>query len=155
MDTTDDVAAYTLDPETGAIDTSMLVLKPSMETYEAVLDEYYNTPFTENGWDDTGTHDLGPGGIMKLVLDDTDLPDGIELDRCIYSNNADAMCNTAPYDEVVGYNLSNDICGQPWMCEYETEQNGWSDETIAMCDTFLKHWINLRTDFANNAFVSV
>jgi len=159
LETTNDIAAYTTDPTTGAVDTSMLILKPNQETFDTVIDEFYNTPYDPiNGWDNAdGTDlipntDLGPGGILKYVLENPDLPGGIELDRCIYSNNADDTCNTAPYDEIVGYSLSNDICGQPWMCTYDTDQNGWSDETVTMCDTFLKHWVTLRTDFAQNSF---
>lgn len=162
LETTNDIAAYTTDPTTGAVDTSMLILKPNQETFDTVIDEFYNTPYDPiNGWDNAdGTDlipntDLGPGGILKYVLENPDLPGGIELDRCIYSNNADDTCNTAPYDEIVGYSLSNDICGQPWMCTYDTDQNGWSDETVTMCDTFLKHWVTLRTDFAQNSFVSL
>jgi len=156
MNTTADIAAYTVDPVTNAVDTGMIILKPSLDTFALVIDAFYDTPYTaDTGWDDTGNSDLGPGGILKYVLDNPETSDqaiGLELDRCIYSNNADDTCNTAPYDEVVGYNLSNDVCGQPWMCTYDTDQVGWSDETVAMCDTFLKHWVTLRTDFAENSF---
>jgi len=152
---TDNIAAYVIDPETDTIDMNMLVLKPNQATFEKLINAYYTIPYTdEGGWGETGVKGLGSSGIFTyFLLNNPDLPEnGIELDRCIYANNADEICSMTPYEDVAGYIMSNNICGLPWMCTYDLMQVHWNDETKATCDKFLMHWVTLRHDFAEKAF---
>merc|ERR1740136_131942 len=157
----DDIAAFVRDPDTGAISTDMLVLKPSVDTYEDLIDTFKTVPFTgTGGWGDSGIGTqpggMGTSGLLDYFMSDPE-PDtdpnphtGTELDRCKYANNADETCNTTPFQDIAGYTMTDEICGQPWKCAYHDLENTWSPETKLLCDVFLVHWIQSREEFEDN-----
>merc|ERR1740136_399494 len=159
----DDIAAFVRDPDTGAISTDMLVMKPSVDTYNDLIDTFKTVPFTgTGGWGDSGIGTqpggMGTSGLLDYFMSDPE-PDtdpnphtGTELDRCKYANNADENCNTTPFEDIVGFSMTDDLCGQPWMCTYGDLEETWSPETKVLCETFLVHWIKSREEFEHLFF---
>merc|ERR1740124_917812 len=159
----DDIAAFVRDPDTGAISTDMLVLKPSVDTYEDLIDTFTTVPFTDTGgWGDSGIGTqpggMGTSGLLDYFMSDPE-PDtdpnphtGTGLDRWKYANNADENCNTTPFEDIVGFSMTDDLCGQPWMCTYGDLEETWSPGTKVLCETFLVHWIKSREEFEHLFF---
>jgi len=153
--TTNDVLAYVTDPSSTGVSTDILVLKPSVETFDELVDAFVSVPYTEDGgWGGTGIG-LYPGGMGTSGLLDYYLnaqprgpgdPSGMLLDRCRYANNADEECKTFPFEEITGYVMSDEVCGQPWMCTWGDEDHLWDDVTSVMCMSFLVHWIQGREE---------
>jgi len=79
-------------------------------------------------------------------------PTGMELERCKYANNADGECNLYPFEDQVGYMMTDEVCGQPWMCSWGALEDSWSPETEVMCRSFLVHWVQGREQFQTYFF---
>ena len=146
-----DIAAFTRDPNTGGPADDILILKPNLATLDTLLETFATVPYTpDGGWGDSGIG-LYPGGMGTNGLIDYIMNKGLPtpnpgLDRCTYANNADDICNTKPFEDIVGYTI-DDVCGKPWMCSYGELSETWSTETKIMCETFLIDWIKSREDF--------
>ncbi len=85
------------------IDTGFLVVKPSMDEFNAIVDAYLLTEYDpETGWNGEGYHHcdgrLGLPGFLSYYFDID--PGYKELDRCVYSFVAD--------DECIKNNIQND-----------------------------------------------
>merc|ERR1740124_202308 len=155
-----DIAAFVTDPDTNVVSTKLLVLKVSKETYTNIFNTYRSVLYTETGgWGQSGIGTqpggMGTGGLLDYYMSDPlgNNPNphtGTELDRCKYANNADETCNTTPFQDIVGYTMTHEICGQPWKCAYHDQENTWSPETKLLCDVFLVHWIQSREEFEDN-----
>jgi len=155
MDRTGAPFAYIKDPITNLIDTDILVMKPDKETSEEIFEKFRTVPYTEDGgWGDSGIGaqpgGMGTSGILEYFINDNTAENphtGIELDRCLYANNADDTCNQIPMEDIVGYEMTDDICGQPWKCDIVEKLDSFSDETKALCAAFFHKWIETRDQF--------
>ena len=149
------------DPDTDLPDDQIMVMKPDKETYDKLIETYTSVPYTEDGgWGGTGRglgcNGMGTSGLLDYYMGDTtnNLPHtGLELDRCIYANDASNECSALEFPEVIGYQMTSEICGQPWMCTYGILEDSWSEATKIMCDTFLIHWVQSREEFDQLYFV--
>jgi len=153
----DEIASYVIDPVTGGVSTSMLIMKPNLDTFNNLVDIYKTVPYTETtGWGDSNIGlfpgGMGTSGLLTYYFNEVQ-GSATELDRCYFVNNADDVCNTIPFDIIVGYSVTDEVCGQPWSCTYGEKQDAWSDETRILCDQFLIHWIEQRQNFEEEYFV--
>jgi len=156
LNDSDEIASYVIDPITGGVSTSMLIMKPSLDTFNTLVDMYTTVPYTETtGWGDSNIGlfpgGMGTSGLLTYYFNESQVS-ATELDRCHFDNNADDVCNKTPYDTIVGYSVADDICGQPWTCTYGDKQDEWSDDTKILCNLFLVHWIEQRQEFEEEYF---
>lgn len=143
-------AAYSTGPD-GLIDTGVLVIKPSLEEFEAVKNSFKTTPYdTATGWGGTGIGAGGGGeasGLPGLLTHYYASNAAYELDRCTYNNGNDPACKSTPIGDVKIARTS-DVCGRPWDCSYDS--SGWDAETEALCRDILHEWARKRADFEDN-----
>lgn len=77
------------------VDTSFMIIKPSLEEYNNIRNAYLNTPYDpETGWNGEGHNQcggkLGLDGFLSYYFSIT--PGYQELDRCTFSFTADDAC---------------------------------------------------------------
>ena len=125
------------DPVSGAagVDTGFLMIKPSEEEYQNILNAYINTPYDPlTGWNGEGNHDFkGCLGISSFLLHyfskDNDY---VELDRCTYAHGADNECLAKKdISSAKGAKIYDRICGNPRHCPYTHPE--WSKQKIDAC----------------------
>lgn len=77
------------------VDTGLLVVKPSEEEYQNIVESYLNTPYDATlGWNNAGHNHcdgkLGLPGFLSYYFSND--PGYVELDRCKYAFVADEEC---------------------------------------------------------------
>ena len=118
------------DPSTGGqgVDTSFLIVKPSVEEFNTIISGYVNTPFDPvSGWNGQGYHNfkggMGISGYLAYYFANN--PAYQELDRCRYGFNADDVCVAELADIGDDFGVVNNaisyenVCGDPKKCPYD------------------------------------
>jgi len=141
-------AAYVLDPETGGVSTSMLIMKTDAIDFDELIDSYKNIYYDEvTGW---GRSNIGlnPGGMgtsgLLTYYFSNNKESTTELDACIYLNSANPQCLTTNFDSLIGIRLTDSVCDQPWKCSYNDKIASWDTGTKKMCDDFFIYWTEAR-----------
>lgn len=143
-------AAYSLKPD-GLVDTSMLIIKPSLTEFDAIKESFKTTPYdTSTGWGGSG---IGAGGgdgagLAGVLTHYYSANPALEVDRCTYNNGNDPACKTMAIGDVKIARATSDVCGSPWDCTYDN--SGWDAETEALCRSILYEWSRKRADFEDN-----
>jgi len=145
-------AAYTLDPNTGGVSTSLLIMKSDQAFYDELVEIYRTVPFDEtDGWGSTGTGlfpgGMGTSGLLSYYFEQN-IGTGDLLDRCLFNNNADFECGDKPVSEIYGFTMTDSVCGQAWQCNYP--KDSWDESTKSRCNEFFKSWMESRLDYSES-----
>jgi len=142
--------AYMVDPDTGGVSTSMIIMKAGVEFFDELHQLYVSTPYdAASGWGGTniGLYSGGMGfvGLLHYYVDQN--PSLVDLlGRCLFANNADSTCSTAEdFSNIYGFVMTEPVCGQPWQCNYPKVE--WDESTKDMCKEFFHYWTQSREDF--------
>lgn len=127
------------DKNTGeaGVDTGFLIIKPSLDETDRIINAYLNTPFDPTtGWDGQGHHNfkggMGISGFLSYYFAND--PGYEQRDRCVYAHNADDRClaNTS-LTEAKSLKIDGTVCGSPRDCPYDHPD--WSPEKKEACST--------------------
>ena len=106
------------------VDTGFLIIKPSLEEFDNIVNTYVNTVFDPNtGWNGQGHHgfkgDMGISGFLSWYFAND--PGYIQLDRCLFAHDADEGClsSSISVTEAKGCKLYDNVCGNPRDCPYD------------------------------------
>lgn len=117
------------------VDTGFLIIKPSLQEFDNIVNSYINTPFDPiYGWNGEGHHKfVGGMGISGFLSYYFSKDEGyVQLNRCIYANNVDDEClETVDISEVKVAKDYEKVCGDPLKCPYD--QPDWSAEKLQTC----------------------
>ena len=125
------------DPVTGeaGVDTEFLVVKPSLDEYNKIVNAYLDTPFDPvTGWNGQGHHNfkggMGISGFLSYYFDGN--PEYEKLDRCLYAHDADEAClGTTSLEEAKILKVQESTCGNPRDCPYDHPD--WSEAKKNAC----------------------
>jgi hypothetical protein len=70
------------------------------------------------------------------------------LDHCTYGNDHSGECLNKPTGDVAVAKIST--CGSPWTCP---DLSGLAPAEKAACESFEKHWYQMRKDFEDNCWI--
>ena len=129
------------------VNTGMLILKPSLEEFENLRQNYLNTPYDEiTGWNGEGHNNfpgkMGTPGFLSYYFSHNNV---IERDRCYYNNEMDPACSAVPFDNVKVARHSPDTCGLPWECPGEGPI--WNADVEKGCKNVRNAYFKYRYEF--------
>lgn len=110
----DDLKGYYILHPDGTVDTDFLIVKPSIEEFDALVQAYIHTPYgPHTGWGNNGITDMSLGGFLAYYFASD--AGYVQLDRCKYANNLDSECMTQyPItDDIVAFKGYEKVCGNP------------------------------------------
>lgn len=117
------------------VDTGFLIIKPSLQEFDNIVNSYINTPFDPiSGWNGEGHHRfVGGMGISGFLSYYFSKDEGyVQLNRCIYANNVDDEClETVDISEVIVAKDYEKVCGDPLKCPYDHPD--WSAKKLDAC----------------------
>ena len=102
------------------VDTSFMMIKPSIDEFEKIVDAYKSTPYhPSTGWNGKGHHKvkggMGMSGFLSYYFSIT--PGYVELDRCTYAHNADEDClSRMSFSDSKVAKIYDSVCGNPRKC---------------------------------------
>jgi hypothetical protein len=115
------------DASTGGqgVDTSFLIVKPSEEEFNNIVNAYVNTPFDPvTGWNGQGYHNfkggMGISGFLAYYFANN--AGYQELDRCRYAFDSGTACVAdlgTDFSQVNSAAHYQDVCGDPQKCPYD------------------------------------
>jgi hypothetical protein len=130
-------------PVTGesSVDTGFMMIKPSEEEFEKIMNAYVDTPFDAvNGWNGQGKNNFkGCLGIASFLLHYfSNNNEYVELDRCTYAHSAEEDClSQVDITSCKGGKIYDKVCGNPRNCPYDHPD--WSAAKKEACATLHKN----------------
>lgn len=128
---------YVRTPDCGGgntlVDTSLMIIKPSMDEFNKIIDAYLNTPYDPaTGWNGEGHNQcdgkLGLPGFLSYYFSKD--PAYVELDRCKYAFTVDDTClNKIVRDDAL---IANEL-GRTLLSN-GTDTDITTDEAIALAE---------------------
>lgn len=144
------VASYVIDPETGGISTTMLIMKPAGIDINNLVDVYTNVEYDlTSGWGKSSIGlfpgGMGTSGLLTYYFENVLPPASTtELDNCLYLNSANKPCDTTIFEDIVAMRMTDSVCDQPWKCSYSDKVGSWDISTKSMCEHFFMYWTEER-----------
>jgi len=144
------------DETTGAagVDTGFMIIKPSEDEFNNIVDSYLNTPYDPvSGWDGQGYNNfkggLGLSGFLAYYF--ANHSGYVPIDRCTYAHTADEDClGTLPFQNRKATTMLKDVCGNPRNCPYSHPL--WADDKKEACAQLHRQYFSYRNIFEEKYF---
>mmetsp|Transcript_8467 Transcript_8467/g.23723 ORF Transcript_8467/g.23723 Transcript_8467/m.23723 type:complete len:549 (+) Transcript_8467:178-1824(+) len=145
----------------------LFLLKPSFASFNELIELYKTTSYDPMlGWNSQGVAGFdGSMGTSGLLTHYYRSKPFIELDKCIYNNDAsnphsdDGFCrNGDAHCDDCRFTITNKIeagrfssmCGKPWECSWD---DSWDAGTKQICREYHRHWFANRLRFEQEFWV--
>jgi len=119
------------------VDTDFMIIKPSVEELDNIVNSYLNTPYDPvTGWNGQGHHDFKGGMGISGFLSYYFANDAgyVQLDRCTYAHTADDDClATVNFSDAKAAKVMKNVCGNPRDCPYDHPH--WSQDKKEACES--------------------
>ena len=150
------------------VNLGLFMLKPSFASFTELVDTYETTPYSATmGWNSQGVGgfdgSMGTSGLLTHYYRSRPF---IELDKCIYNNEAadpngaDGFCRdgNAQCDDcrltvtnrIEAGRFDDAVCGKPWACSWD---EGWDAATKEVCRYYHNNWFSNRLRFEQDFWI--
>jgi hypothetical protein len=147
----------------------LFLLKPSFASFNELVEMYKATNYDPTlGWNSQGVAGFdGSMGASGLLTHYYRSKAFIELDKCVYNNdassphsdddgfcrNGDAHCDDCRFtvtNKIGAGRFEDSVCGKPWECSWD---DSWDAGTKQICREYHRQWFANRLRFEEEFWV--